>query len=271
MQAQVDFYDEVTTVPLPSNFSVFKNLISHYYGLPEEDVNELLFFDINGSKNLLALEEDYKKLLKRPKGLPIKILIEVSEKSKLFRTEERKVIDLDESINLDRDKDIVFGEVKDYGGRVKDILINQGEKAREMIRNQEEKAIELWSNHKEKVLDLWKRINLKDKVESAKVRWEEVFHKIHDKIPYFKQEEKKQEEKKEEEKKENFVHQRHQCDGCDKYPIVGNRYKCTICNDFDYCQDCETKFGETHDHPFLKIRNPHYAPIEIKCHLYHPF
>jgi hypothetical protein len=48
-------------------------------------------------------------------------------------------------------------------------------------------------------------------------------------------------------------------------PIVGNRYKCTICNDFDYCEACEEINSDSHKHPFLKIRKPEDAPIKIIC------
>ena len=31
------------------------------------------------------------------------------------------------------------------------------------------------------------------------------------------------------------------CDGCDMSPIVGVRYKCIVCKNFDYCEVCEEK------------------------------
>ena len=49
-----------------------------------------------------------------------------------------------------------------------------------------------------------------------------------------------------------------ECDGCGKAPITGIRYKCAVCQDFDYCSKCEENLG--HDHPFLKIRNAGQAP-----------
>ena len=64
-----------------------------------------------------------------------------------------------------------------------------------------------------------------------------------------------------------IVHLHYFCDGCKKGPIIGTRYKCTICNDFDYCEECEEKNRETHKHPFLKIRKPEYAPVDILCKL----
>jgi len=51
------------------------------------------------------------------------------------------------------------------------------------------------------------------------------------------------------------------CDGCQKKPIVGIRYKCAVCYDFDFCEECEEKID--HPHPFLKIRKPEHAPKSI--------
>jgi len=65
--------------------------------------------------------------------------------------------------------------------------------------------------------------------------------------------------------KSNIQHSTVACDGCGVKPILGNRYKCTVCNNFDYCEDCEQQNSETHPHPFLKIRKPELAPVDIKC------
>ena len=61
------------------------------------------------------------------------------------------------------------------------------------------------------------------------------------------------------------IHHGYICDGCDKGPIIGNRYKCTVCDDFDYCEACEEKFRDQHKHPFLKIYKPSMDPVSIKC------
>ena len=46
------------------------------------------------------------------------------------------------------------------------------------------------------------------------------------------------------------------CDQCKKFPIVGVRYKCAVCPNFDFCEDCEKKFADKHNHAFYKIYEP---------------
>ena len=46
------------------------------------------------------------------------------------------------------------------------------------------------------------------------------------------------------------------CRGCSAFPIRGVRYKCTVCNSFDYCEECEMKHAIMHKHPFYKVRFP---------------
>lgn len=44
------------------------------------------------------------------------------------------------------------------------------------------------------------------------------------------------------------------CDGCDVFPIVGNRYKCRVCEDYDFCENCFR--SKKHRHPFNRIGEP---------------
>jgi len=54
------------------------------------------------------------------------------------------------------------------------------------------------------------------------------------------------------------IHEGVTCDGCGVIPIVGTRFKCSVCHDYDLCEKCEVKGGEVHDpsHPLLKISVP---------------
>jgi len=54
------------------------------------------------------------------------------------------------------------------------------------------------------------------------------------------------------------VHAGVRCDNCGVVPMVGIRYKCTVCQDFDFCSKCESEVE--HAHPFLKIKSPAQIP-----------
>jgi hypothetical protein len=48
------------------------------------------------------------------------------------------------------------------------------------------------------------------------------------------------------------------CDGCKENPIVGVRYKCANCNDYDLCEKCEKNSSSIHNpsHVFIKLNAP---------------
>lgn len=74
-------------------------------------------------------------------------------------------------------------------------------------------------------------------------------------------EEKIEEEKKKVEAKGPIVHSRVNCDGCGQRGIIGIRYKCSVCPDFDFCSNCEANVE--HEHPFLKIKTLKQTPVKI--------
>lgn len=61
--------------------------------------------------------------------------------------------------------------------------------------------------------------------------------------------------------KPQVIHHHVTCDECGASPIVGIRYKCVVCPNFDICETCEVK--STHDHPFLKIKQIKHTPMKI--------
>jgi len=79
-----------------------------------------------------------------------------------------------------------------------------------------------------------------------------------------KDETNKPETKKDKNTEKKPVHYCVRCDGCNCFPIRGIRYKCAVCNNFDYCEDCEEKYYEVHQHPFIKINKPELAPKKIQ-------
>jgi hypothetical protein len=71
----------------------------------------------------------------------------------------------------------------------------------------------------------------------------------------------KKSEVSDEEVKPKVVHNHIICDGCGADPVMGVRYKCAVCNDYDLCEKCEAT--SDHDHPFLKIKHPGQRPLKI--------
>lgn len=57
-------------------------------------------------------------------------------------------------------------------------------------------------------------------------------------------------------KKEGFVHRGVICNSCNAMPIRGIRYRCTNCNDYDLCEQCEALQFHDKTHLFYKIRVP---------------
>ena len=57
------------------------------------------------------------------------------------------------------------------------------------------------------------------------------------------------------------IHNGITCKNCGMFPIVGIRYKCMECDEFDLCEKCEKI--KTHLHLFYKIKKNNYK-IKIK-------
>ena len=58
----------------------------------------------------------------------------------------------------------------------------------------------------------------------------------------------------------NFIHYNIPCKLCMKNPIIGFRYKCSQCPNFNICSICEEKnaINNNHPHYFIKIRKAEY-------------
>ena len=55
----------------------------------------------------------------------------------------------------------------------------------------------------------------------------------------------------------HIIHQGIKCQNCNKTNIMGIRFKCLKCADFDVCQDCERYLSLFHDnsHFFMRIHD----------------
>ena len=57
------------------------------------------------------------------------------------------------------------------------------------------------------------------------------------------------------------------CDKCGMFPIIGYRYKCPVCKNYDLCQNCEEINSQTGEHPheLIKLR---FQEKQIKDYKY---
>jgi len=69
---------------------------------------------------------------------------------------------------------------------------------------------------------------------------------------------------KKQEEQRNTVFQNVTCDGCNQSPIRGVRFMCSVCADYDLCENCERTGVHSH-HPLLKIRKAEHAPSKLIC------
>ncbi|VDK76904.1 unnamed protein product [Litomosoides sigmodontis] len=75
-----------------------------------------------------------------------------------------------------------------------------------------------------------------------------------------KREEKLEKDTKKENKKVKEIHPFVTCDHCDQ-PLYGIRYKCSVCDDFDLCEECE-KDGTHPDHALIRYATPRTPKVE---------
>ena len=52
---------------------------------------------------------------------------------------------------------------------------------------------------------------------------------------------------------EKPVHYMISCNGCGMNHIVGKRFKCTECENFNYCEKCEKMYRNIHGHPMIEV------------------
>lgn len=53
-----------------------------------------------------------------------------------------------------------------------------------------------------------------------------------------------------------YIHRGIRCEGCGEFPILGTRYHCLNCPDFDLCATCEAHSQHVKNHIFAKIKIP---------------
>ena len=280
---ELNFYGDKKSIITPNSFVELKEIVSQKFFLDPLDVEELIFRYLDEENDLVSIsnEEDFKFANSIKKTLVVEI--EISEKSRLFKDMENKEKSkIDENKRNDL-KDESKNKLSETEYLKLEILAKQKElenlekaakEKKEKKENKEKKSVDKKENKVEKEEKKEKKCdkaNMEKKVkmlvelsvnESIEKVKKEIIQKAVDEALFNLNVSKPKECPmtklnncmfKNNEPKD--VHIGYICDGCKKGPIVGIRYKCTVCFDFDYCEDCEEKLGLVHNHNFIKIRN----------------
>lgn len=264
MSTTLNFYDECKEVYTAPTFTELKHVTAIAYSLEMSDANELVFKYKDNENDIITVsnEDDYAIALASVTKLDF--IIEISETSKLFKSIFEKSRIVSPAENLQK-------EIEEKERELRELLEKE-----EATRKQKEEEQRLMKQCEEEAKRKHEE-ELKIAAELRAQREEEIKQKKEDSVKVDEAEieimvAKSLENMKKSiidkivsetvssinktEKKPPVIHKQVSCDGCKVYPIVGIRYKCTVCHNFDYCENCEEKNSETHNHNFIKIKNP---------------
>ena len=96
---------------------------------------------------------------------------------------------------------------------------------------------------------------------------EELYNNLQNEISKSKINNKKKNLEEEEEKNNDimkFIHKGIVCNKCGQENIVGIRYKCAQCSNFNLCENCENVYNHDIKHIMVKIRYPYKNENELK-------
>ena len=242
----LSFFDEEIYIKTPKFLEDLLNQISLKFLLKPEDAKELILAYNEGENNTSRIkdENDYKSFLNKRIAT---IKLDISQNSKIYQNEfkeqEKNIKKLE---NLKKLENEIENSEKEKIKELNMLLNKYGLGANALIKNihsiHNGKNIQQQKIRKEINL-LQKKMGLNENNDVLKLR----------------------NKQKKDSQEINNIHSEYICDGCNSEPIVGIRYKCAVCYDFDYCEKCEKALGEKHGHPFLKIRYPVTAPLYFKC------
>ena len=251
MSITLSFFEEEVFIKCPNSFQELLNEISSSFLLNSVDTKELIltYEDKNHKKFKIKDEDDFKSFLTKKIS---KIYLDISQNSSLYIKELKQQEEIETNKqkieNLLKIENQIKKEQQEKMKEINELMKKYGSGANALFKNfssiQNQKFSQL-EKIKQEINGLKMKIANSEKTEDVNLK----------------------SEPKKEEKKNLVVHNEYICDGCEDEPIVGIRYKCTVCDDFDFCEKCEKVLGPQHGHPLLKIRDPKYAPLYFRCNL----
>jgi len=265
-QVKFQYQNDIKRSFLPSSYDeLLKNLFACFkIDLRAQEAIVISYRDDENDKVRISHQFDLDQaiIFYETQGLAnLKLFVEIDQEPKHFNEDFSKIEVNDNNTNIESNVDQEKKEEAPKEEKTIEEVKRNPEEEDKFALNKEEISIILTEVVDKEIASMKEKIVAKLKKKADKIIRKKCGGKKE------KKEKKEKKKDKEENKVQAPVHYRVECDGCGLAPITGIRYKCSICDNFDYCEECEEKYKEFHPHPFLKIRNCDFAPIEIFCNV----
>ncbi len=230
------------------NFNDFINETSNFYFLYSDGTNELIFDDSNKYKKVVA---SFVINSEKNKHFSIEIKKKNDEEIPIFEYGMNNKIENEENeLNGSPNKFNVnnFNENIKYKEELNKINEGIEEEIKDNIQNLFNKEMNEMKNKLIGMLVSKNQKIINQKISDIENKYKSILAEQQLKI----------ENQKQNEKKKSIIHKGYICNQCNQNPIIGIRYKCNDCGNYNLCEECEEKNSTTyfHDinHTFSKLR-----------------
>ena len=232
-----NFYGEIKNDTLPYQYETFIQLISGKFGFEPED-SKKFFFELETKNHEFKqiTEINFENMSK----LPIETIYIYFNEDELKCKQIKEIPNLNQEENPENKKIIKDQVIQNIVSKIKNLRALKAKQEKEKENKQLNSIEDLIAK---KIKDLTAELVKETNMGISTILENSKFERI-----------KEFEDKKENKKICVSIHNKITCNGCNMNPIKGLRYKCSICPQFNYCQKCEMKFGESHKHPLIKLR-----------------
>jgi len=287
---KVSFDNEIHVIKLPDSLKTLKDLLPSIFLVPLPQQHELTYKSSNNQEITLNSEQDFQmlisnELLSSSKPKAIKLFVQEkrdvlsfesseSEEYHVLEAQDFPPLEKPQEIELPASSSLIQENKRDYKAEFEANMAIFKEKMEEAQfhmqrfeeKVQEKKKDELPAKLKaKKVTKAAPKVSKPSPIDEQNL--EEMVQKIIEKnimkiasmTSSALQNQNKEapvqpEERPEAPEASQVVHKTVKCNGCKAFPIVGVRYKCTVCKDYDLCEKCEPV--RDHIHCLIKIKYP---------------